>query len=255
MFSSLSQSGNDLTLWRTMIEQGRWQDLRWPDEIDSIISDPPYSARTHKGHNRAKRSSKETDRHSDPLRQLDYSSLSPEDVGVWAANWAPRVRSWIAVMTDHHLAPAWADSFSSAGLYTFAPVPCVIVGMTCRLAGDGPSSWAVQLVVARTRAAVKWGTLPGAYIVNAEHNKEARIGGKPLSLMGQIVRDYSRPGALVVDPCAGNGTTLVAASELGRRVWGCDVDSDCVAVSNERLRVQKAQAQLFEAPVQLSIEG
>ncbi len=35
MLSSLSQSGNVSSLWRTMIEHGRWQDLRWPDEIDS----------------------------------------------------------------------------------------------------------------------------------------------------------------------------------------------------------------------------
>jgi len=38
------------------------------------------------------------------------------------------------------------------------------------------------------------------------------IGGKPMWLMRALVRDYSRPGNLVCDPCAGGATTLIAAA-------------------------------------------
>lgn len=44
MLSSLSQSGNVSSLWRTMIEHGRWQDLRWPDEIDRETPDRESSS-------------------------------------------------------------------------------------------------------------------------------------------------------------------------------------------------------------------
>jgi site-specific DNA-methyltransferase (adenine-specific) len=49
-------------------------------------------------------------------------------------------------------------------------------------------------------------------------------GGKPLWLMQQLVRDYSRPGDLVCDPCAGGATTLIAAAIEGRRAVGAELD-------------------------------
>jgi site-specific DNA-methyltransferase (adenine-specific) len=218
-----------------MIHLGKWQDAQWPDEVDCIITDPPYSERTHKGQ-------------TDKRRDIDYSSLTPADVHAWSAQWAPRVRYWIAVMCDTDLITPWRDALSSAGLYAFAPVPCVITGMTCRLSGDGPSSWAVYLMVARTKAAAKWGTLPGAYVANPENGNfraHDRIGGKPLPLMQQIIRDYSRPGMLVADPCAGHATTLVAALQAGRRVWGAECDAKAHAAATERLARVVAQPQLI----------
>jgi DNA modification methylase len=224
-----------------MIHRGTWQDAAWPEQVDCIITDPPYSERTHKGQ-------------TDKRRDIDYTSLSPADVQAWAKAWAPRVRYWIAVMCDHTLIPTWSAALSAAGLYTFAPVPCVITGMTCRLTGDGPSSWAVYLVVARTKAASKWGTLPGAYVVGQpggdQKGQAARIGGKPLPLMQQIVRDYSRPGMLVADPCAGHATTLVAALQAGRRVWGAECDPAAHAAAVARLERVTAQPQLITETIQ-----
>jgi hypothetical protein len=226
-----------------MIHLGTWQDAAWPEQVDCIITDPPYSERTHKGQ-------------TDKRRDIDYTSLSPADVQAWAKAWAPRVRYWIAVMCDTDLITPWRDALSSAGLYAFAPVPCVITGMTCRMTGDGPSSWAVYLVVARTKAASKWGTLPGAYVVTRDTNDvtaDRRIGGKPLPLMQQIVRDYSRPGMLVADPCAGHATTLVAALQSGRRVWGAECDPAAHAAAMQRLERVTAQPQLITETIQTEL--
>lgn len=237
------------------IHLSAWQDAPWPEVVDCIIVDPPYSAWVHKGHDAGKRAGRGQGQHSSAVRPLAYDSLTPADVQAWGSSWARRARQWVAVMTDHHLVPVWQDTFSGAGLYAFAPVPCVITGMTVRLSGDGPSSWTVYLMVARTKAASKWGTLPGAYVVPHESGRgDDRIGGKPLSLMRQIVRDYSRPGMVVADPCCGHGTTLVAAAEQGREVWGCDTDAESVRRTRERLTAVQAQPQLFEAATQLEIE-
>jgi DNA modification methylase len=53
--------------------------------------------------------------------------------------------------------------------------------------------------------------------------------------MQQIIRDYSRPGMLVADPCAGHGTTLVAAKGAGRLVWGAECDPAAHRAACERL--------------------
>ena len=43
---------------------------------------------------------------------------------------------------------------------------------------------------------------------------------KPILLLERIIRLLSAPGDLVVDPCCGSGTTLVAARLEGRRAIG-----------------------------------
>ncbi len=53
------------------------------------------------------------------------------------------------------------------------------------------------------------------------HPDSSAHPGKMLpALARRIVEEYSEPGALVVDPMAGIGTTLVEAAALGRRAVG-----------------------------------
>jgi DNA modification methylase len=77
-----------------------------------------------------------------------------------------------------------------------------------------------------------WGTLPGAYAVDRD---PSYIGGKPIELMQAIIRDYTRPGDLVCDPCAGNATTGVAARQYDRRFIGAEAKATVHAVALERL--------------------
>ncbi len=56
--------------------------------------------------------------------------------------------------------------------------------------------------------------------------------GQSLGAFRKVVERLTRPGDLVVDPCMGGGTTLLAATSLGRHAVGCDVDAACV----ERVR-------------------
>lgn len=51
---------------------------------------------------------------------------------------------------------------------------------------------------------------------------------KPVPLLRWLVRTYSQPGDLVVDPYAGSGSTGEAAMSEGRRFLGWDVNPDCV---------------------------
>lgn len=52
---------------------------------------------------------------------------------------------------------------------------------------------------------------------------------KPLELMRRLVLLCSDPGELVIDPCCGSGTTLVAARELGRPTIGVEaIERHCL---------------------------
>ena len=58
---------------------------------------------------------------------------------------------------------------------------------------------------------------------------------KPLALLDMLVRACCPSGGLVVDPCCGSGTTLVAAADAGRCALGCDRNPDAVAIAEQRL--------------------
>ncbi len=58
---------------------------------------------------------------------------------------------------------------------------------------------------------------------------------KPLGVLRRVVAASSRPADLVLDWCAGSGTTGVAAHQLGRRFLLGDSSPDAIAVMRNRL--------------------
>lgn len=59
---------------------------------------------------------------------------------------------------------------------------------------------------------------------------------KPVLLLERIVEIASDPDDVIIDPFCGSGTTLVAASILGRRYLGIDTSLEAVALSRKRLQ-------------------
>ncbi len=58
---------------------------------------------------------------------------------------------------------------------------------------------------------------------------------KPVELIARMVANSSRPGELIYDPFAGSGSTILAAHQLGRVGYGCEIDPGYLAVALERL--------------------
>lgn len=213
---------------------GRWEDVLGDVECDALIVDAPYSERTHGFY----RAMADVGR-----RELNYARWTPDDVASFVHTWSPRTRGWFVSLTDHILAPAWENALASCGRYVFPPVACIEPGARVRLSGDGPAQWTVWAIVARpkTREAQKWGALPGGYVVPAAEGwrggaRSGVMGSKPPWLMRALVRDYSRAGDLVCDPCAGGGTTLLAAATEGRRAIGAEMDPAHYEIAQKRIK-------------------
>ncbi len=58
---------------------------------------------------------------------------------------------------------------------------------------------------------------------------------KPLALLERVLRASTSPGALVLDPFCGSGTTGVAAQKLGRRFLGMDASAEYLGLARARL--------------------
>ena len=58
---------------------------------------------------------------------------------------------------------------------------------------------------------------------------------KPVELLRHMIRLFTKPDSLVLDPFAGSGSTGVAAAEEGRRFIGFELDPEMAEVANARL--------------------
>lgn len=211
-------------------------------KVNAVIVDPPYSARCHSGHDEGAHEAKD----GSNRQSLGYSALSLNDVEKLAELYIEISNGWVVWMTDSDLAVAIRTALEKRGLCAFAPLPFFQPGRSVRLAGDGPSSWTDWIVVARTKAVRKWGTLPGGYVAGAGWNDKARMGGKPTALMECLVRDYSRVGDTVLDTHMGAGTTGVACIRNNRKFIGCEIDQQAFDISCRRIEQAVGQGQLFE---------
>lgn len=246
---------------------------------DLLCVDAPYSEKTHSGHrdgkltadgaaawarsagkntpntkNEKAYAARKSAAGESGRNDLNYSAWSPGEVDTFCTLWVPRTAGWCVSITDDVLAQHWGGALEAEGLYRFAPLPLVETGSRVRMTGDGPSSWTCWVVVGRpkSREFASWGTLRGAYIQAAERDfnssggSDRIVGGKPMRSMRAIVRDYSRPAQLVVDPCAGGGVTLLAAKFEGRRAIGIEKDHSRAELCARLVRDTRHQRDLFE---------
>lgn len=209
---------------------GRWQEaLADVGEVDCLVSDPPYSPRVHDGQRTGTETAKST---------LAYEGISEQWCHEFVAGWANRVRHWAAVFSDHTGSHWWEAAWEAAGWYVFAPVIWLRTNATPRVAGDGPTSAVDYITVARPRrrlAPGRGGSRPGYYPTVQSAATVVMPGGKQLGPMRSLVRDYSRPGDLICDPCAGGATTLLAAAIEGRRGIGSEMDAATFAKAQARI--------------------
>lgn len=49
---------------------------------------------------------------------------------------------------------------------------------------------------------------------------------KPIQVIEHLIRVFSDPGDVVIDPCAGSGVTLLAAEKLGRKAYGFEIKKE-----------------------------
>jgi len=62
---------------------------------------------------------------------------------------------------------------------------------------------------------------------------------KPVELLKTLIEIFTDPNDVVIDPCAGSGSTLIAAERCGRRGFGFEIKKDFCAKANKWLEEEK----------------
>lgn len=67
---------------------------------------------------------------------------------------------------------------------------------------------------------------------------------KPIPVLKELISIFTDPGDVVIDPCAGSGSTLRAAVELNRHAYGFEIKKDMYKKANEKM-LNMAQMSLI----------
>ena len=76
---------------------------------------------------------------------------------------------------------------------------------------------------------------------------------KSIHLLKNLILLFTDPGDVVIDPCAGSGTTLLAAHQLGRKAYGFEIKREYVRAFKEKLL--RMYSYLFTICPIVSLEG
>ena len=58
---------------------------------------------------------------------------------------------------------------------------------------------------------------------------------KPVAVLERLIEIFTDPNDVVIDPCAGSGSTLRAAMNCGRRAYGFEIKKDFFKQANEQM--------------------
>jgi site-specific DNA-methyltransferase (adenine-specific) len=82
---------------------------------------------------------------------------------------------------------------------------------------------------------------------NAKQYPKIHPTQKPVSVLKRLIEIFTDEGDVVIDPCAGSGTTLRAAAELNRNAYGFEIDRNFYRQAKEKmLNFDNLQMELCE---------
>jgi adenine-specific DNA-methyltransferase len=187
------------------------------ESIDLVLTDPPYlvSYRDRSGRTVANDSEPEN-----VLGAFDdlHRVLKPNSFCISFYGWN-RVDAFFHAWRHAGFAPVghivWRKDYASSTRFLKAHHEQAYV-----LAKGRPATPAEPLEDVR----------PWEYTGNRAHPTE-----KAVSILTPLIEAFSRPGGVVLDPFAGSGSTLVAASLSGRRYLGIELEQRYCQLAEKRL--------------------
>ncbi len=237
------------------------------DSIDAVITDPPYSSG---GATRSDRNQPVAAKYVHGGVKVERCGFSGDNRDVrswlyWCALWISeclritKPSGYFLMFSDWRQIALAMDAIQIGGFVLRGIVPWDKTEGS-RGPHTGYFRHQCEYVVWGTRgpsAPASWGgPWPGYIRCAVRQSDKHHITGKPTPVMKQLVQ-CCPPGGVVLDPFAGSGTTLVAASSEGRRAIGFEQSAEYCGVVDDRLQQVPLLSPSDLPPVleQLSIGG
>jgi site-specific DNA-methyltransferase (adenine-specific) len=214
-----------------------------PDRsVDVVITDPPYEAEAHTPDRMVARAGGRLER-----EPIAFPPITEEQRTESARHMARLARRWILVFCQVEAAMKWRAALEAGGAVYKRTCQWIKPDGKPQYSGDRPGIGYESIVACHSPGRSTWngGGSHGVFIVNK--GGDARTGHqtqKPLALMETLVRLFSDPQAVILDPFAGSGTTGVAAVRLGRRFIGWEMNVIYADTARHRLLAAREQLEL-----------
>jgi DNA modification methylase len=231
-----------------------------PDRsVDHVICDPPYGEHTHGAQRRGAATpgrGKQFGLSSATIsveRHVGFAAISDDELTAASAAIARVCRRWILVFCAMEQQGTWHQALAELGLDHVRFGLWIKPGSTPQFSGDRPGMAAEAIEIAHPPGRKRWNGGGGFGlwshpIVKEQTGERCHPTQKPVELMEALVRDFTDPGDLILDPFAGSGTTGVAAVRLGRRFIGWERDPRYHAIATKRLTGTREQLNLLARP-------
>lgn len=192
------------------------------DLADHIITDPPYDAKTH-GNARTMK---------DGGGSIDIN-FAPLLVGAYLPLMLGAATRWLIAFCALEMLGTYAakagDRWVRAGIWDRPDG-------TPQLTGDRPGQAAEGIAIMHGPGKKVWNRSGkrGMWRCGVERDERLHPTPKPVSLMMELIEDFTSPNEIILDPFAGSGATGLAALRLGRRAILIERKPEYAAICRER---------------------
>ncbi len=215
-------------------------------KVAHVICDPPYSNIVHD--TRGRRGGDLRKDSGSKLERLDFGAITGVQ-GRVAELVCESAEGWFLTFSDIFALPGWRGSVLEAGGKSKSV--CIWVKPDCapQFNGQKPATGFECIGVFWCgNGFSKWnaGGKRGVYthLVNA-HRHGGHPTEKPVSLMRDILTDFTNYGQTILDPFMGSGTTGVACANLGRKFIGIEIEPKYFDIACRRIEEAYKQPDFF----------
>lgn len=220
------------------------------DPADHLFTDPPYEAALH-----AIKNSLVGRKHRNDgvAEQKGLGFEGVDEIRGPFVDAASRIcQGWFIAFCTVEGVSQWADFVNASPLKYKRSCIWVKPDSTPQLNGQGPAQGAECFVCAWGGSGyARWnaGGKRGVYTHLTNHpGRDGRHPTeKPISLMRELIADFTDAGQSILDPFMGSGTTGVACLTMGRRFVGVEIDRRYFDIACERIEKATRQADMFIA--------
>lgn len=208
--------------------------------VDHVITDPPYTERTHRG----AATNKGDAGHA--VRAIEFAPISEADLLEALIRCGQASRRWVIASLDYAHAAAF-DSAPPVGLRSLRVGVWVKTNPMPQVSADRPAQgWEAISFFHRDDEKPRWngGGKSGVWSFPVQQNM-GHPTTKPLAMIVDFVRLFTDEGETILDPFAGSGATLVAAKLNGRKAIGIEREEKYCAIAAKRI-AEAQPGRLFD---------